>query len=557
MIERVQTSSKIPVVCVLLLTGVVYLAALGFNFVYDDHLQIVTSPAVHSWGYLPTFFTGHVWQDAQPGAKATYYRPMFRVWLLINYKLFGLSPAGWHLTNLLVHLTATLLLYLLVIRLAGNRMTAAIAALVFGIHPVHIEPVVWVSGVTEPLLGALLLGAMLAYPNRRGLSLMLFFAALMEKETAVVFPAILFAWELFFRSRVRTALVAALPYGALAVLYLVIRAAVLHGVTMALTHSPVPLAVVASTLPSVLLFYLQHLVWPWMLSPFYDVNFVFRAGLWNFAMPSAVVATMGVLLLWGARRSRAAAIACVLLVLPLLPVLWLRVFAGEELVHDRYLYFPSMGFAILVAIAVRKFTPVAQCILVPAAAGLMFWGTIAQSGVWENDLSLFRHGVAEAPHNSLASHCLAVELGRLGLYREAIPYMRTSVEHSPRSFEANVTLGIFYYHVADYENAEIYLDRALKLRPNISRIPYAYLGYAQMEQGHLDLAEQVIRRGLAIEPLDRDRTLIHAALGAVLKCKGDLRGALEAFRAEPPDRLRALAIREEMADIQERLEARE
>ena len=81
--------------------------------------------------------------------KSNYYRPLFLVWLRLNYSLFGREPLGWHVTSILVHALCAALFYLLAVRMVGNTMGAGIGALFFALHPVHVESVAWTSGVTE------------------------------------------------------------------------------------------------------------------------------------------------------------------------------------------------------------------------------------------------------------------------------------------------------------------------------------------------------------------------------------------------------------------------
>ena len=198
-----EVSQALLPILILTATLVVYLGTLQFEFVYDDLGQIVTNPLVHSWSYLPVYFRANVW--AQSFVVGNYYRPIFMVWLLLNYTVFGLQPFFWHLTTVGLHVTATWLVFVLVERLTRDRRAAGIAALVFGLHPVHLEAVAWVSGLTEPLLAVFCIPAFLAYLNYRerersprwlAISLLLYTVALFTKETAVILPALIVAWEL-------------------------------------------------------------------------------------------------------------------------------------------------------------------------------------------------------------------------------------------------------------------------------------------------------------------------------------------------------------------------
>src|SRR6266496_1740761 len=77
-------------------TFLVFCGSLAFGFVYDDRMQILQNVSITRWSYVPQYFTKQVWALIDPHILANYYRPLFLVWLKINYSLFGLNPTGWH-----------------------------------------------------------------------------------------------------------------------------------------------------------------------------------------------------------------------------------------------------------------------------------------------------------------------------------------------------------------------------------------------------------------------------------------------------------------------------
>ena len=373
--------SGLAITVVLALTFAVYSPTLRYQFVHDDRGQIVENPAVHSWRFVPTYFTSHVWSAVMPAQLGNYYRPLFLLWLRINDAVFGNHAWGWHLTTILAHLLATFLVYLLALQLGISTMPAVLAALIFGLHPAHIEAVDWISGVTEPLLCVLLLGSLLSYIRWRRrsasrwklLSLALFACALGEKETALIFPGLLLAYDWLFpapaeiphRNTVAEPAasnagrnlgawcVAALrriwSFFLLIALYIPARVYALKGFSHAVT--PLRFAQLAFTWPSLIWFWIRHLIWPGGLTTFYDFPAVTHPTLTNFALPCIFDVLAAAALLASVRKSRVASFAALWLVLPLLPLLDLRVFVADDFAHDRYLYLPSLGFAILIAMA--------------------------------------------------------------------------------------------------------------------------------------------------------------------------------------------------------------
>src|SRR5438045_5107438 len=90
---------------------------------------------------------------------ASFYRPLFLIWLRINYAIFGTSARGWHLASILMHVLATALVFALAMMLLRDRKVALIAAMIFGLHPVHSESVAWLSASTDVLATVLVLAS--------------------------------------------------------------------------------------------------------------------------------------------------------------------------------------------------------------------------------------------------------------------------------------------------------------------------------------------------------------------------------------------------------------
>src|SRR5207248_11307425 len=146
MSDRTARSRWLVPALILLAVAAAYAYTLTFEFVYDDQAQIVATSYVHSWRFVTRYFQEHIWSHKISGA-GSYYRPVFLLWLLINYTLFGLWPEWWHLTTVGIYLLVTLLFYLVTVRLTRDRFIGATAALLFGLHPLHVESVAWISGV--------------------------------------------------------------------------------------------------------------------------------------------------------------------------------------------------------------------------------------------------------------------------------------------------------------------------------------------------------------------------------------------------------------------------
>ncbi|MDX6444756.1 MAG: protein O-mannosyl-transferase [Blastocatellia bacterium] len=551
-------------VVVLLAPLLAYVSSIRYQFVFDDPDQIVNNAAVHSWSSVPHFFTSDVWPHATPDEVGNFYRPVFLLWLLVNYKIGGLSLAWWHLVSIGLHLLATLLVFLLVRRVTRDDLLAGGSALLFGLHPAHIEAVTWISGVTEPLLAVFFLSSFLCYlksreqrgeqNQRRALwfaaSLSFFVLAILEKETAVIFPALVFCYEWIFGSvsekekheepgkrpnPLTRALISVSPFIALTVLYLVIRVLALKGLGHAIT--PLSLKTLVLTWPSILFFYARSLVWPVGLSAFYDTPYITSITFAGFIVPALSIAIIALLLYVWSRRSRLVSFFSLWLILPLLPLMNISAFKEGEIAHDRYLYLPSIGFCVLVVFAIRQLhlspgrvygQPALQIVLVVILAGFFGIATAYEKSIWASDLSLSTQGVAVAPNNVIAANNMGKELALRGDYGPAITLFRRVVDRRPGYWLGNFNLGYVYYRVGNFPEAERYLRKAIEIKPD-DAAEQRFLGFTLAELGHNDEAEAALQRAIALRPNAANQ---HYVLGMLLKQKGDAAGALPEFRLE-------------------------
>lgn len=549
----------------------VYFGTLAFGFVYDDTPQILKNPAIQNWRYLPQYFTSHVWAAIYPNTAGNYYRPLFLLWLRINFARFGANPAGWHAASVVCHIAATCLVFRIARQLTGDQMIASAAALLFGLHPAHVESVAWISGVTDPLMGCFVLGSCSAFLNFRQarraslllLSLALFALALLSKETAVVLPPLIFALALtsgeiirrgngpqtsYVSLRLAAALRETAPYIALTVIYFAVRYRVLKG----LAHPTVsiPWTTVFLTWPSVLWFYAKHLLLPVHLSEFYSLNYVDHATatlLWPLLRLLALAAGL-YFLIRVVPQKQVAFFAIALIALPLLPVLDLRSLTARDIAHDRYLYLPSAGFALIVALsiaALKRHLPERLRVIAPAMficiAALIFARlTLTEQTQWGNDIQLYTRGMQSAPDNLTVRDNLANALLATNQPTRAIPLYEDILQRNPNFWPANYNLGFAYYKMGNYESAEEFLQRAVKIDASDAD-QYIYLALVELQLKKFAEAGDDARRAIARNPQARG---YHYVLGLIENSEGDPKAAAAAFQEEltqHPDNTPAVA----------------
>jgi protein O-mannosyl-transferase len=534
----------------LLVTTLAYLATLHFGFVYDDEPQIVLNTTLTTWKTLPTLFLAHSWKFLLPDWAGNYYRPVFMTWLLVNRMIIGLNPVYWHATTVLLHLIATAMAYVVARQLMHNSVRAGFVALLFGLHPIHIETVAWVSGVTDSLMAIFAFAAFWAWvkgersPDQlvfyRVLAAIMFALACLTKETALFLPIVIIAYDVIFARDERTwaglarSAIRVWPLWAIAAAYLVARAFALRG----LIHSGrVPLLYNVLTTPTILWGYMRRLVWPVRMTVFYDTPPVTSVLQWRFWLP--VLAWVVVLILaWRiAKRSRMFAISVVWIFVFLAPaILGLPAFMIGEWVHDRYLYLPSFGFCLLLVHLVSQLPsrrdlfglPAAPTAVVLVIAAAMSFATAWEQTYWANGFLLFARGVNISPRSSWAKSHLGNELLRMGDRENAERQYREALSIEPDNWKNNVAFGLVLYYTGQYKLADEQLSRSSALMPNDSN-QYFYQGLCRFNLGNFTGAEDAFRKSLKV---DSRRPRYHFWLGFALEKQGRIDEARKQFETE-------------------------
>jgi tetratricopeptide (TPR) repeat protein len=496
-------------------TVLVYANSLGGAFVFDDTKQIVGNPALHSWSNIFRAFSNDVW-SFQRGTLSKdipppYYRPLFTIYLTLNYQLFGLWQPGWHLMNLMVHTGATVFVYYLLRRLSGDVLIASLTALLFGLHPAHVESVSWISGIPDPLAALFYVPSLIWYVRYRQeggskwltASVVAYGLAALCKETPLALPLVFVVWELThsrsgkkFGPKLREVAWQLIPYGIVAAAYLILRVSVLGRLSWKHPFmARVPDEAIWMTVPYVFVNYLRHLVAPFRLSLIYGTSFIMSASDPRFLIPTGLLLVLAAIL-WVYRKKLDANLwlALALIIAPLLPVLNLKVFHYEYIIQDRYLYLPSIGFCSLIVLLIVRLTRGNQK-LTMAIAGIIIIAfgvsTVLQNRVW---------------HDASA------------LWQRALLY-------APNSWSTHYNLGLAYLNSKQNDLALRQLEEAKRLNPTEATI-YNNLALAQAALGDLNGAIANSKEALALDPTTIEA---HNNLGAFLYQQGAYSAAKDEF----------------------------
>src|SRR6266481_5749131 len=278
---------------------------------------ILRNPGAQHWDQLPGYFVGHAHLSADDTAiELPYYRPIPTVWTVLNYQLFGPRPLFWHLAGLALYIAGVLLFHRLAWKLTKSDFVALAAALLYALHPLHVEGVAWISGSTvEAPVSILFFGSFLAYlkwrENRQIWWLafcgVLTFISLLTKETAAALPVLILAHVVVFRPSgekrgelwrrfapvVLTMIITISVYTALRITGLN---------ALVVLHPEHRWAEVMRTAPWLFITYLRHAFWPVHLATWYDATVLGSVHDPRFYWPLAAVVIYTVAMIWALFR---------------------------------------------------------------------------------------------------------------------------------------------------------------------------------------------------------------------------------------------------------------
>jgi protein O-mannosyl-transferase len=571
-----QLTRKWAVGLILVATFLAFANTLTNGFAYDDQTQILQNQFIQDFTNIPTAFTTEVWfwrvlQDKDPskveGPTTPYYRPMFTVYLMIGWAMFGDSPFGWHLFNILMHLVAVYFVFKILEKITGDLRVTTIATLLFAVHPLRTESVAWISGVTDLFLAFFLLPSFyyyLAYREKGEhkyllYSLGLFLLATFSKEPAVCLPIFIGAYELFInnqdkplKERIKAAVIMGAAFLVVPIIYFSMRYKALGFILSDSNYTAYPFQNVLMTIPLVIWKYIGLLLFPFNLSLFHETRLVTTP-----ASPRLILPALGLIALaavfWRLRHSVVARFAILWFFIHLLPVLNLSAFGVEFMVQERYVYIPSVGFSLLLALAlvklpIEKWLPfrsrrTGQVAIVVLIALLLTGKTWFQNSVWADDMTLWEYGVEAAPDQTMpyyilghkyvnqnrqdkvveafegylkldqgnvvvisnlaASHLLMYEQTQDRAHIDrAIALCEKGLSQDDRLAPLWDTLGRAYTfdtNIRSYDRAHLYFDRALKLQPENAMVHF-HKGAAYAVEQKVDAALPYLERARELEP---------------------------------------------------------
>jgi len=479
----------------------VYANSLKGDFVWDDTVLVRDNTHISDFGNIKNVFT----EDIGKGgfARFNFYRPLQMFSYMLDFSLWKLNPAGYHLTNIFVHLLVALSVFWLVMLIFGNGSLSLATALLFVTCPAHTEAIAYISGRAEPLAALFLILSLIFYIKYSTFGKFRFFVltafvyvlAALSKENAFILPLLILFYSFAFKKKIKSGLFSVLII--ITIFIALIKALFLPFIPVG-GHQ----IGVFERIPGffiALVNYLKILIFP------FGLHMEYGNELFSFAQPKAIAGLVIFISLitfaFAKKESQRAVFFSIgwflICIFPFSGIFRINAYMAEH-----WLYLPSIGFFLLIAYILtskHKFYKPSILFLVIILIYYSYF-TIKQNYTWKDSLTLYRYTLKFSPNSLRVNNNLCAELVSSGDGKEAVEFCKKAIAIDPYFSAAYCNLGNAYKNLGDHVLAEENYKKAIKISPGYE---YAYkvLGDLYALAGRKDLAKITYEKALVINPL--------------------------------------------------------
>lgn len=462
--EKAPMKTKRPppivyIALIFILGLAIYANSFPNEFVWDDEYLVVKNTAIRSFSNIPQVFKYHLTYFGSPW-EGKFFRPIESMTLMADYFFWKFNPAGYHITNVLLHILVCVLFFCLLRLITGDGILSLIVSLLYLAHPTGTEAVTYISGRADPISAIFLfLMAIFQYyywssdTKKRLfyylLILSAFFLALLSKESAVIFPFMLMLYEYCMRKRdgytglANKKFVFYLPFFILTGGWLLFKNKVIP--TAVMMEEVLPLATRFAILPRLIYEYVKLSFLPinlhmeyilfqkgYIVSYIFIIPFLFLYyHLWRTGRRYAGYRIMFFALGWFA--------------IGLFPYLSIA-FPLNAIFAEHWLYIPETGLTLFVVYYIfHRFGKTAQLKIYIVASFAIIIGTyscltIKQNTVWKDGITLLNHTIRHSPYSAKAYNNLAAEYIKKGDFAKARELFKKSIQIDPKFTPASKNL---------------------------------------------------------------------------------------------------------------------
>lgn len=507
---------KLIVLLIFTLVGFfIYSNSFSNELFWDDDDGIINNIYIKDWSYLPNYFSENL--IAGSGQISNYWRPLVLVSFASNYSLSGLDPASYHITNLLIHVLAAWLGFLLIYSLTHRLYLSFFPAFLFLIHPLQTEAVTYVSGIADPLSTVFILSSLFFYVLFRQkkniylfiVSILAFVLSLLSKEQSVTLPALVFIIEFFFffkKDQWRQSLSIFLPFLFVAMVYVFIRINFLNfndlltGVNYSTVYDS-SLKVRLLTFTYVFVKYLELLFLPFNLHMAYEVTPIKSFFSWSVLEFFTLIFLFIFLIKKYWHQNKLLVFSLFWFFLLLLPRT--NIISINRPLYEHWLYLPMLGFWLAVFILIDsclKYFKVSKlkikiifiCLLILFFSYFSFL-TIKRNTYWRDPITFYENNLKYTPNSFIQHNNLGMAYANSGQVDRAIKEYRLAISIKDIYPQVHYNLANALQEKKLFNEAKEEYKKSLKISPSFI-MSYNSLIFMAIRDRDLNFLEETLEK---------------------------------------------------------------
>lgn len=518
---------KSPLFLIILIGFFLYLKVIFFDFVWDDKALVINNPLIRPPLRLKEIFTTTIFYPKV--LKTPFWRPLQTLSYFLDYKIAGLNSKIFHLTNIILHVLNSILVFLIIQNIFSKKFISFFTSIFFLIHPLNLESVCYVSGRADLLMGFFILTAFyffLFYQNTDRLlflffSLIFFSLALLSKESSLIFPIWIFLYLKFIKKDVfKKAFKKAIFFFLISFFYLILRIFVLKIPSSITFQKFYPPLVRFLTLPQVFFQYLIVLFFPIRLHMARNV-IVFEKFCFFLLFQWLIMLFIFLFLFKISQKSFYAKFSLTFFFTFLFPNL--PPFPQNAFLAEHFLYLAQIGIWVMLSVFLysKKLRSILFFYLL-----FIFFINFKTSDYWKDNKVLYERILKLSPNSFAVCNNLGTVYLEEGDFKKADFLFKRALKINPGFLEAKLNLARIYYLKGDLEKAISMTKKIIKSEPSYY-LAYQYLGAFYAKKKDFERAEKAFKKALKLNPKN---PLIWYDLYLFYKEKGDIKNAYSALK---------------------------
>jgi protein O-mannosyl-transferase len=554
-IEAILKSRAFAAILLFLVSFSVFIPSLRNGLVWDEvsHVRNL-EPRLRTAELSPKMFVPSKRKETRTDK---YFRPVYFASLVIDNRMWGTSPFGYHMTSIILHAVSTVLLYFLILLLfeefkrGPGRSEAFLASFLFAVYPLHVESVSFISARGDILAGMFFLICLIFYIlSYRSFfyflpAVLAFYFSFLSKEVALAFPLIILGYDLVSgRLLTRTNIIKYLIIGFLIFFYFYARSGsfahfldTLHQQSFRETEGKTDIGEIVILFLGTYLFYVEKLLFPYSLNHFIGT---ISGGTPFYIIVSVllIAAVAAVFVISLRKREKITAFSLLWIFAALGPAVMVAIYPlAITRYAERFVYIPSMGFCILIGYLIaRGGRLTGKKWAAAAAGGLLFASyllvTVNGQEVWSDNITFWAAAVRKSPDQIIPKINYGEALRQAGRVDEAIRQHTAALDPRIESTGrgkamAASSLAADYIQKGDYTNAEKYLRAALEYNPATEGQYYYHMGLIHFKKNDTEEAASYLRRAVEFDPKNAKSYYL---LGVIYALEAENRKSAEDYR---------------------------